>query len=91
MLQVVEIAINSAEFRGEVVNVANGEEYFIKDVALIFFSLLECNFVFTGESLPGNPLNWKADTSLISNWGYNKRTDLKEGLEKYIEWIKKLR
>ena len=91
LLKVVELAIEHALFSGEVVNVANGEESFIKDMANVFFRLLNSSYEFTGDIKHGDPLNWVADTSIIRKWGYSRSTTVEEGLKKYIEWVKELR
>ena len=90
LLQCVELAINQAIFTGNIVNVANGGEIYLKDVAALYFSILNKPFEFSGEKKLGDPLNWKADITEIEKWGYVQKTNLKEGLLNYIKWLNEL-
>ena len=86
IIQAIDLAIVHADFTGSCVNVANGEEVYIKDAANIFLGSLEKNFVFEGNIKKGDPVNWVANINDITSWGYKRKINLKEGLEKYIEW-----
>jgi len=90
LIQVMELAIQKAPFKGTVVNVANGEEVFLRDIAAVYLGLLNKSFVFTGEIKKGDPLNWVADITTIREWGYKNKITLPDGLKGYIEWVKEL-
>ncbi|MDN3655871.1 SDR family oxidoreductase [Ferruginibacter paludis] len=88
LVQVFELAIQHGGFNGEAVNVGNGEEVFLKDIAALYLGLLNSDYAFSGEIKKGDPLNWCADISAIRNWGYENKITLSEGLKGYIAWIK---
>lgn len=88
LIQVIQLAIQHADFKGSVVNVANGTEVFIKDVAAVYLGFLNSGYTFTGEIKKGDPLNWAADVAVIKEWGYTNKVTLTEGLKTYIEWVK---
>ena len=88
LVQVFELAIQHGAFNGEAVNVGNGIEVFLKDIAALYLGQLNTSYAFSGEIKKGDPLNWCADISAIRNWGYENKVTLSEGLNGYIAWIK---
>lgn len=90
IIQVISCVINQCNFDGNVINVANGEELSIDLIATIFKQELnsEKEIVFNNEIKEGDPLNWKADISLLSEIGYSKNVSIKEGIKNYILWAK---
>ncbi len=88
LVRVVDLAIKNAEFKGECINVANGEEIYIKDVAQTYFELLDKSYSFSGNIKIGDPKNWVADISKIKSWGYYPQVSIKDGLHNYIKWVK---
>lgn len=83
------LAINNSNFDGEAVNVANGKEVYIKDVVEIYKIHYPKSFTyqFNGENRPGDPLNWCADISRMSDWGYVKNVGIESGIAEYIKNI----
>lgn len=90
LAKAIELVIIGSSFKANVINVANGEEVFIKDAVLEFFGIFdfEVKYTFSGESRTGDPLNWVADISMLRSLGYKPSVDIKTGLKKYYEWIK---
>lgn len=86
----IELVINNAQFHGEVYNMANGEEVFIKDLVSSMKIALHSNaeIHFTGESRIGDPLNWKADIAQMLEWGYIQSVSISEGINQYVKWAK---
>jgi UDP-glucose 4-epimerase len=80
------LAINKSNFDGEAVNVANGKEVYVKDVVEIYKKHYPTSFTyqFNGENRPGDPLNWCADISRMSDWGYLQKVKIEEGIVEYI-------
>jgi nucleoside-diphosphate-sugar epimerase len=39
----------------------------------------------------GDPLNWRADVSILKEMGYRPSVSIYEGIKKYIQWIKELK
>ena len=75
----------------EIFNVANGEEVSIRELAEIYAKQLGENtdiVRFNGETKVGDPQNWRADISLLKKIGYEKKTDLTEGIREYVGWVK---
>lgn len=72
-------------------NVANGEEVTIREATEIFAkaSNIELNnIVFNGVVREGDPLNWRADITKISELGYKKSISVQEGINEYSKWVR---
>lgn len=84
----IKLIMDNASFEGEVYNVANGEEVFIKDVVESMKSTLgrSALVIFTGQERPGDPLNWKADITPLQRWGYVKSVSMDDGIKSYVKW-----
>ncbi len=91
IVRIIELSIKCSSFNGQVVNVANGIQTTISEVADIVrvSSGTDKTIRFNGEERKGDPINWEADVSIIRSWGYRPCVDLSEGVNKYIEWIRK--
>lgn len=75
----------------EIFNVANGEEVSIRELAHAYAAKLgerEDIVSFNGETKPGDPLNWRADISLLKKTGYVKGRELADGIGDYVAWVK---
>lgn len=76
----------------EIFNVANGEEVSIRELAETYAAELgePADIVsFNGETKVGDPQNWRADISLLRRIGYEKKMDLRAGIENYVEWVRR--
>ncbi len=91
LFRVIELVYEHSDFNADVINVANGEEIFIKDAVSVFFSLFnkEISYTFSGDSRKGDPVNWKADISKLRSFGYQPSVDITSGLETYYNYYKK--
>lgn len=89
LVKAIDLVANKSHFKADIINVANGEEIFIKDAVNTFFSFLnaEIDYSFSGEERKGDPINWCADISRLKALGYKPSFDLKSGLQKYYKWI----
>jgi UDP-glucose 4-epimerase len=83
------LILNKAEFTGETINVANGEEVHIKSAVKSFLKFFnkDITFEFNGKIRDCDPLNWKADISSLNLLGYKRSVGFEEGLNKYITWL----
>jgi dTDP-glucose 4,6-dehydratase/UDP-glucose 4-epimerase len=74
LLHSMHCIILKADFNGGVVNVANGIESSIREVVDIFMELFpsKAQVQFIGNNKLGDPLNWKADISLLSSFGFSQ-------------------
>ncbi len=93
LVNALDIVLQKAPFSAETINVANGEQTTIKQVANWIEDLFnkEKRCIFNGQSRLGDPLNWEADISVLKGWGYSKKTDIKQGINNYYKWVKDLR
>lgn len=90
LVRVIDLVIKFSSFEGNCINVANGEEIFINEIAEFYFNCLNKKYSFSCNNYSFNPTNWKADISVIKGWGYKKSISIENGLKKYIEWVKEL-
>jgi UDP-glucose 4-epimerase len=92
IVQAIICCVNSADFVGEAINIANGEELSIKTIATLFNNEFGANknIIFNNQTKKGDPLNWKADISKLQKLEYKKTVSIEEGIKNYIEWAKKL-
>ena len=90
IVRIIDLAIIHSEFDGEVVNVANGKQITIAEVAETVRQVSGTNKVirFNGEERVGDPINWEASIDTIVQWGYKPTIDLKNGISNYISWIR---
>lgn len=89
LLDAIELVANKADFHGEAINIANGEEVFIEDCVASFYNNFDqtIDYCFSGEGRAGDPNNWIADISMLKSLGYERKFNLEKGLENYYKWI----
>ena len=90
IVNALELVFKNASFSGEVINLANGKEYTIKFVAGLFKKNLntEKEVCFNNQGKPGDPLNWRADISVLKSMGYEPKVSLENGIKNYIDWVR---
>ena len=90
IVRIIELAISHSKFNGEVVNVANGRQIEIVEVAETVrkVSGTKKTIIFNGAERKGDPINWEADISIIKSWGYKPSVELETGINYYLQWIK---
>ncbi|HOK51404.1 MAG TPA: NAD-dependent epimerase/dehydratase family protein [Bacteroidales bacterium] len=90
LLFAIERIIKTADFQGQVINVASGQETSIKNAVTTFLYLFgfKGKYIFTGQEKVGDPVRWQANIGKLKNLGFNIHISLEEGLKKYIEWIR---
>lgn len=88
-LRSIEIVMNT-ETEHTIYNIANGEAVTIREVAETFSQAMcgENRESFNNEVREGDPRFWKADITRIKALGYQPEIELKDGIERYIEWAK---
>lgn len=87
VVQAIEIVIEKALFKNDIINVANGKEITINNVAEAFFKNTTSKFSFGGEERKGDPSNWVADISSLTALGYKTKVSLEEGIKNYWQWL----
>ncbi len=90
LVRALESILLHANFNGKAINVASGRETRISEVVQLFKTLLnsEIEIRFSGENKIGDPVNWRADISMLASLGFNATTEIDTGLKNYIEWVK---
>src|SRR3989440_7562852 len=75
---------------GEAINVGSGEGTPIRKVARILSQLLKIDIQpeTRGEFRPGEMRDLTSDTTLARAAGYKPTIDLKDGIQRYIDWIR---
>lgn len=90
LVKALEIILLNAPFNADTINVSNGEQTSIKQIAKIVEDLFggtkKCTF--NGKTRIGDPQNWEADISVLKGWGYAQTVDLKQGIKNYYRWVK---
>jgi UDP-glucose 4-epimerase len=89
IVRALDLVIRNATFSGDIINLANGEEYTIKFVADLFKKHLNTNkeIKFNNQVKEGDPLNWRADISILKSMGYESKVTLETGIKNYIDWV----
>lgn len=90
IVRAIELIINYGSYDGRAYNLASGIETTVHAAvnellrALDFKGKLE----FSGSNRYGDPVNWRADISQLSNLGFVPTVDVKEGIHLYAKWLK---
>lgn len=91
LIRAIDVIIRNSLFEAEIVNIANGQQYSIRQIATFFakeFGASEQIINFIGVERSGDPLYWEADISKIQEWGYRPKISIEEGIKKYIQWVR---
>ena len=92
IVRIIELAITHSDFNGEMVNVANGKQITISEVAETVRQVSGTKKLisFNGAERKGDPINWEANIDIIKSWVYEPRVDLENGVKMYFEWLQEL-
>ena len=90
LVRAIYLVAQHAPFKGQPINIANGEEIFIKDCVHTFYNFFDSpvHFNFVGQGRAGDPNNWVADISTLQQLGYKQQFPLAEGLKNYYKWVR---
>ena len=91
LVRALDLTIRNSTFTGEKINIANGEQKSIEEVAEAFVKALgtDKEIRFNGMTRKGDPINWEACIDELKSWGYKPEVSLEEGIKKYISWVRK--
>lgn len=91
LCRALRLVCERSEFKGEVVNVASGQETFIEDAVSLFIEFYGGNHTveFNRRTKTGDPLNWRADIEELKAFGFEPEVTIEQGLRRYVEWLKK--
>lgn len=89
LVRAIDIVIKNSSFNGDRINLANGCQITIAEVAGAFVKALgsEKKIKFNGEERIGDPINWEADITRLIEWGYVPQVSLEQGIKEYISWV----
>lgn len=89
LIKALDLVIQNSEFNGEKINLANGQQITIAEVADSFVHILQTDkpIRFNGAQRKGDPINWEADITELKKWGYEPSVSLNEGIKQYISWV----
>lgn len=90
IIKIINLAIDHSTFDGEVVNVANGHQIEIREVAETVKRAMGTDKIisFNQAVRIGDPINWEADIAVIRKWGYESNADLEQGVKEYVKWVR---
>jgi UDP-glucose 4-epimerase len=89
ILSALECILFNSKFDGSAINVASGIETTIKNAVEIFVKAYKKNIEvkFGGNPKIGDPLNWRADISLLNSFGFQAEFSLERGINDYCKWL----
>lgn len=92
IVRAFHLVLDHGKFNGDALNIANGEEYTIDYVSEVFRRHFkgEKSIGFNNHIKQGDPLNWRADITLLKSLGYQQTISLEEGIQRYIHWVNTL-
>lgn len=91
LVKAIDLVIQNCSFNADKINLANGKQITIAEVADTFVKALNTNkeVRFNGAERKGDPINWEADIKDLTNWGYKPEISLEQGIKEYIAWVEK--
>jgi UDP-glucose 4-epimerase len=92
LVAALDIIINKGRMQAECYNLASGVETTIADVVKTYFEVAEIRspYSFNGHVREGDPRNWRADISTISDLGFRPSVELSAGLSNVVKWLRSL-
>ena len=92
LMTAIELVLTKKELKGNVINISSGIESTIKDAVEIFVNSYSpgISVKYNNQVKVGDPLNWRADISVLESLGFKSTFSLHEGLENYSQWLKSL-
>ena len=90
LMEAIDCIVKRGLFNGEAVNIASGTETTIRSAAEIFCRQIDENISVKFNKIvkPGDPLNWRADISMVKSFGFESKTQINEGLSNTAKWLK---
>ena len=82
--------IRKADFNGEAINVASGNETRIVDLSRMVYAALGNvkEPILCPETRPGIPQRWCADVSKLQAFGFSPQVTMIDSLRRTISWIR---
>ncbi|MEC3912784.1 SDR family oxidoreductase [Sphingobium sp. CR2-8] len=85
----VSACIDHADFRGDAINVANGQAVPVKLAISTLLQQLKWpgQLTFNGVNRVGDPLRWRADISRLTAMGYQPSYAFEDGVSELVRWF----
>lgn len=79
-----------AAMQGDMYNLASGQEITVSEAVSVMFRHLSVNpaIKFNNKVREGDPLNWRADITKLSELGFAATTSFEEGISKLATWLR---
>jgi len=92
LVKAYDCIIQNASFNGECINISSGNETTIRDASMCFKNNYDSNLEiqFTQKVKEGDPVNWRADTSLLKSFGFKAVIELDEGMKIVAKWMQSI-
>lgn len=90
LIYALDVVMHKGLFNGEAVNIASGIETTIKEAAGILCKNINesIKIGFNDIVKPGDPLNWRADVTILKSFGFKGTASISEGLKNTAKWLK---
>jgi UDP-glucose 4-epimerase len=88
LFQIIKKIMDNSPFECNIYNAATGTETTIRQIADIFQKNFpgQKQILFSEEVKKGDPINWKADISLVTKLGFIPKAILNNSIVDYITW-----
>lgn len=83
-----DLVLKNPYLKGQVINLATGEDIKIKNVAEYIAAKLKVKVNYI-SARPGEVLRFPADISLAKSLGYVPKIKIWDGIDRYLEWVSK--
>lgn len=89
VVRAIGTCLNHAGFAGESINIASGVETTVASAVNTFLSCFPRfkEARFNGAVKAGDPLNWRADITVLRSMGFESSVVMEDGLQRYFQWI----
>ncbi|MDB4902136.1 MAG: NAD-dependent epimerase/dehydratase family protein [Mucilaginibacter sp.] len=93
LIDALDILIKFSPMEADIYNIANGIEITIEDAARRFIENFNSavSLKFNNIQRAGDPINWKADITQITQFGYNLKYSFNDGIKETVTWLKGLK
>lgn len=88
VIQAYNMVLNNKDLKGKVVNIASGHSISVKDIVEYIAKKFDANIVNKPDR-PGEVKRFPADISFAKSLGFSPKISIWEGIDRYIEWVKK--
>jgi dTDP-glucose 4,6-dehydratase/UDP-glucose 4-epimerase len=90
LIAAIDIILIQENLQADIYNIASGEMTLIKDIVNLLLHNLEIqkSVVFNGKVHKGNPIQWQADISQLSDLGFVPKVKIEQGISLLTTWLK---